>query len=81
MLQVSPRYSLDIPLVFLRYSPEIFALSRSLSLSPLIEVHTAVNTILGKLPSFKRASRSLAKTGFLLGAVIPGAGLPRGAAR
>ena len=38
-----------------------------LSLAPLIEVHTAVDTILGKLPSFKRASRSLAKTGFFEG--------------
>ena len=37
-----------------------------LSLAPLIEVHTAVDTILGKLSSFKRASRSLAKTGFCL---------------
>jgi len=33
-------------------------------LSPIIEVHTAVETMLSKLSSFKRASRSLAKTGF-----------------
>ena len=43
-------YSVGIPHVRLRYSPDI----------PL---HTAVETMLGKLSSFKRASRSLAKTG------------------
>ena len=32
----------------------------------LVEVHTVVETMLSKLSSFKRASRSLAKTGFTL---------------
>jgi len=46
-------YSVGIPHIRLRYSTDI----------PL---HTAVETMLGKLSSFKRASRSLAKTGLFL---------------
>jgi len=47
------KYSLSIPYIFFR-----------LPLSPIIEFHTVVETMLRKLSSFKRASRSLAKTGF-----------------
>ena len=46
----------------------------SLSLSPSIEVDTGVETMLVKLSSFKRASRSLAKTVFFcvfLGVFFP----------
>jgi len=45
----------------------LLSLSHSLTscyLSPPIQVHTAVETMLGKLSSLKRASRSFAKTGF-----------------
>ena len=49
------KYSLSIPYIFFR-----------LPLSPIIEFHTVAETMLRKLSSFKRASRSLAKTGFFL---------------
>ena len=44
-------------------SLSLFVLCLSLSLSPPIEVRTAVKTMLGKLSSLKRTSRCLAKTG------------------
>jgi len=65
------RYSLGIAQALLSHSLAVF-LRVSLGMAfpyisfryPPIEVHTFVETMLSKLSSFKRASRSLAKTGF-----------------